>query len=95
MKGELHTDCGSIAVFICPEKDNAKELKDIDVILVKLTNARKQEMKFHCTPDEALEISSVLSSSVGAWLNFKYAPYQKKFNKRRNQLNKKFKVNLK
>ena len=89
MKGELKFKTGAgTEVVICPEKNHAGNLKDIDVIRLDLKNAKGDARQFWMTPDEALDISGALSSAVGFWLNFKYRPYMKKFNVRRNKLTK-------
>lgn len=71
---------------IYPKKNHAGSLKEIDVIHLELENGKGQSREFWMTPDEALEISGVLSHAVMAFLNFKFEPYQKIFNTKRNEL---------
>lgn len=81
-------DQGWVKVIICPKDNPAKGLEDIDVIHLKITNARGHKNELICTPDEALDISTMLASAASVWLNYKYAPYIKDFGVRRNQLTK-------
>lgn len=88
LKGELKINNGGTKIIICPDKKHAGKLKDIDVIYLELENAKGEVRHFWGTPDEMAEIASSLSMAVSAWLNFKFEPYMKKFNKRRNELSK-------
>lgn len=84
---------GQLFVEVYP-RSGKHDRSDIDVIRLKLKSVDGVEHReFDMTPDEALEIGSILNQAGMFWL-INYKPYWDTFMKRKRDLDKKFNKSL-